>query len=216
MRSARPPDAVNRLQPWSAHRQPGSGRHVAASRRHRPRLPRRGQPGHRPPCDHCRRLQPRPRSAASPCPGPHLLVPHPDRAVIALDRPVGGHPHRPSVPAQQPLHPLHRVADVAGCVLRGRARRPFRRVVGWSIDSGQTAALATSALGMAIAHRSPLTTTPRPNRSDTPGSLQQLELQQPGSAERGEDHGTAAAATPSPWPVTRPRAGSTAPWPVPG
>jgi putative transposase len=30
-----------------------------------------------------------------------------------------------------------------------------RRVVGWSIDSSQTAALATNALGMAIANRSP-------------------------------------------------------------
>jgi putative transposase len=31
-----------------------------------------------------------------------------------------------------------------------------RRVVGWSIDSSQTAALATNALGMAISNRSPL------------------------------------------------------------
>jgi putative transposase len=31
-----------------------------------------------------------------------------------------------------------------------------RRVVGWSIDSAQTAALATNALGMAISNRSPL------------------------------------------------------------
>jgi transposase InsO family protein len=30
-----------------------------------------------------------------------------------------------------------------------------RRVVGWSIDSSQTAALATNALGMAIANRTP-------------------------------------------------------------
>ncbi len=30
-----------------------------------------------------------------------------------------------------------------------------RRVVGWSIDSSQTAALVTNALGMAIAHRDP-------------------------------------------------------------
>ncbi len=30
-----------------------------------------------------------------------------------------------------------------------------RRVVGWSIDSTQTAALVTNALGMAIANRSP-------------------------------------------------------------
>lgn len=30
-----------------------------------------------------------------------------------------------------------------------------RRVVGWSIDASQTAALATNALGMAIANRSP-------------------------------------------------------------
>ena len=30
-----------------------------------------------------------------------------------------------------------------------------RRLVGWSIDSSQTAALATNALGMAIANRSP-------------------------------------------------------------
>ncbi|GAB2991714.1 hypothetical protein GCM10027184_52080 [Saccharothrix stipae] len=34
-----------------------------------------------------------------------------------------------------------------------------RRVVGWSIDSGQTAALATNALGMAISNRSPLSNT---------------------------------------------------------
>lgn len=34
-----------------------------------------------------------------------------------------------------------------------------RRVVGWSIDSSQTAALATNALGMAIANRSPLSDT---------------------------------------------------------
>ena len=33
-----------------------------------------------------------------------------------------------------------------------------RRVVGWSIDSSQTAALATNALGMAISNRSPLPT----------------------------------------------------------
>jgi putative transposase len=33
-----------------------------------------------------------------------------------------------------------------------------RRVVGWSIDSSQTAALATNALGIAISHRSPLPT----------------------------------------------------------
>ena len=31
-----------------------------------------------------------------------------------------------------------------------------RRVVGWSIDSNQTAALVTNALGMAIAQRNPL------------------------------------------------------------
>jgi putative transposase len=30
-----------------------------------------------------------------------------------------------------------------------------RRVVGWSIDSSQTAALVTNALGMAIANRDP-------------------------------------------------------------
>ncbi|WP_148310461.1 DDE-type integrase/transposase/recombinase, partial [Nocardia otitidiscaviarum] len=30
-----------------------------------------------------------------------------------------------------------------------------RRVVGWSIDSTQTAALVTNALGMAISNRSP-------------------------------------------------------------
>jgi transposase InsO family protein len=30
-----------------------------------------------------------------------------------------------------------------------------RRVVGWSIDASQTAALATNALSMAIANRSP-------------------------------------------------------------
>ena len=34
-----------------------------------------------------------------------------------------------------------------------------RRVVGWSIDSSQTAALATNALGMAISNRSPLSDT---------------------------------------------------------
>ncbi|MEV6605874.1 IS3 family transposase [Kutzneria sp. NPDC051319] len=34
-----------------------------------------------------------------------------------------------------------------------------RRVVGWSIDSSQTAALATNALGMAIANRSPWSET---------------------------------------------------------
>lgn len=34
-----------------------------------------------------------------------------------------------------------------------------RRVVGWSIDSSQTAALATNALGMAISNRSPLPDT---------------------------------------------------------
>jgi len=33
-----------------------------------------------------------------------------------------------------------------------------RRVVGWSIDSSHTAALATNALGMAISNRSPLPT----------------------------------------------------------
>lgn len=33
-----------------------------------------------------------------------------------------------------------------------------RRVVGWSIDSSQTAALATNALGMALSNRSPLPT----------------------------------------------------------
>ena len=31
----------------------------------------------------------------------------------------------------------------------------FRSVVGWSIDSSQTAALVTNALGMAIANRDP-------------------------------------------------------------
>ena len=35
-----------------------------------------------------------------------------------------------------------------------------RRVVGWSIDATQTAALVTNALGMAIANRSP---DPRPS-----------------------------------------------------
>jgi putative transposase len=30
-----------------------------------------------------------------------------------------------------------------------------RRVIGWSIDSSQTAALVTNALGMAIANRDP-------------------------------------------------------------
>ncbi|WP_344040775.1 DDE-type integrase/transposase/recombinase, partial [Saccharothrix xinjiangensis] len=34
-----------------------------------------------------------------------------------------------------------------------------RRVVGWSIDSGQTAAPATNALGTAISNRSPLSDT---------------------------------------------------------
>ncbi|MEU4743530.1 IS3 family transposase, partial [Actinosynnema sp. NPDC023658] len=34
-----------------------------------------------------------------------------------------------------------------------------RRVVGWSIDSSQTAALATNTLGMAISNRSPLSDT---------------------------------------------------------
>jgi putative transposase len=34
-----------------------------------------------------------------------------------------------------------------------------RRVVGWSIDSSQTAALATNALGVAISNRSPLSDT---------------------------------------------------------
>lgn len=34
-----------------------------------------------------------------------------------------------------------------------------RRVVGWSIDSNQIAALATNALGMAISNRSPLSDT---------------------------------------------------------
>ncbi|QFZ24632.1 DDE-type integrase/transposase/recombinase [Saccharothrix syringae] len=34
-----------------------------------------------------------------------------------------------------------------------------RRVVGWPIDSSQTAALATNALGMAISNRSPLSDT---------------------------------------------------------
>ena len=38
-----------------------------------------------------------------------------------------------------------------------------RRVVGWSIDSSQTAALVTNALGMAIANRDP-----RPAGSSTP------------------------------------------------
>src|SRR5204862_8336704 len=34
-----------------------------------------------------------------------------------------------------------------------------RRVVGWAIDASQTASLATNALGMAIANRSPLSDT---------------------------------------------------------
>jgi putative transposase len=40
-------------------------------------------------------------------------------------------------------------------VLRGRARGVSRRVVGWSIDPCQTAALVTNALGMAIGLRNP-------------------------------------------------------------
>ena len=47
-----------------------------------------------------------------------------------------------------------------------------RRVVGWSIDATQTAALVTNALGMAIDNRNPDRRPDHPLRPRRPGRIQ--------------------------------------------
>jgi len=54
------------------------------------------------------------------------------------------------------LHRHHRTPDPRGKLYCAVVLDVYsRRVVGWSIDASQTAALATNALSMAIANRSP-------------------------------------------------------------
>lgn len=71
-----------------------------------------------------------------------------------------------------------------------------RRVVGWSIDSTQTATLVTNALGMAIHNQNPqagtvIVTAPRgcAPRSNTRCSRQTPSLERATASDRGESAG---------------------------